>query len=460
MHKVTFDFGVALSEEHHVELLVADVSLARALFEGVPAARLLSRVQLARDESDQAAWDAWLARTISGGEDLERLQRAIARHARQALDEGPIEAENTTVAALLFGFFSNESDDASLAETFGRKIRGPREHLVRACAFYDGRLATGGDVRVPMLEACIRLATVASAGPWSHDRMLDAASQVAATELGIQWKAAEQCLFPVDFHAGPEHARMVRLDRTSLDPLVARDPRELAGAIARAERSPSGPDSPRSRVRLDTFLADLSSLLQHRGALVLAVPVIDPEVDPPVPSSPPSDRPSNIPLDWSQPSLAESIAESIEAGQTSLARLRNLVGRGGEPALDAIGAEMLRATHHPVANVMFAEILARSGRPRDVIRLVTHFAIASDPPVAARALSVCSAPELPSVLRAWLEAMLPTDGAVAPIGPDPHTSSAARLTACVASLEPYPHLYQAVKTLLLRVSDRPPPRAE
>jgi len=461
MHKATVDFGVSLMPEHQVELLVADLSLARALFEGVPAARLLSRVQLARDASNQAAWDEWLARvTAHQTDDLERLRRAIARHARQALDEGPIDAENATVAALVFGFFCNESDDASLAEA---GLTPHEKALVRSCSFYDGRLGGTGDVRVPMLEACIRIATLASAGPWAHERLMDAVTQLATSEIGILWPAAEQRLFPIDFQVAPEHARMTRIDRASLDALVARDPRELASVIARAERSRSLPTPlaslppSRPRVRLDTFLADLSDLLSHPGALVLAVALVDPEVDAAVPSKPPSDRPSNIPLDWSQPDLAENIAESIENGQTSFARLRNLVGRGGEPALDAIGAEMLRTSSHAAANAMFAEVLARAGRPRDVIRLVTHFAIASDPPIAARALSTCNAPELPSVLRAWLEAMLPTDGADAQLGPDPHTSSAARLTACVASLEPYPHLYEAVRPLLLRVSERPPP---
>ena len=116
----------------------------------------------------------------------------------------------------------------------------------------------------------------------------------------------------------------------------------------------------------------------------------------------------------------------------TLAKLRALASRGGEPALDVLGAEMLRAPLHPTASAAFAEILARSARPRDIIRLVTYFAIAPDAPIAARALSECDAPELPSVLKAWLEAMLPADGAAAPFGEDPHTSSAARVTACVA----------------------------
>ena len=87
------------------------------------------------------------------------------------------------------------------------------------------------------------------------------------------------------------------------------------------------------------------------------------------------------------------------------------------------------------------------------------FAVAPDPALAARALASSPAPELPTVLRAWLEAMLPTDGAPAQLGEDPQTSSGARLTACVSSLAPYPHLYRAVRPLLARISDAPPPPA-
>jgi len=74
-----------------------------------------------------------------------------------------------------------------------------------------------------------------------------------------------------------------------------------------------------------------------------------------------------------------------------------VVARGGEPALDALGAEMLRVAAHPFASAAFAEVLAKSGRPRDVIRLVTYFAIGPDPAAGARALASCSAPELPTV---------------------------------------------------------------
>jgi hypothetical protein len=118
---------------------------------------------------------------------------------------------------------------------------------------------------------------------------------------------------------------------------------------------------------------------------------------------------------------------------------------------------MLRVGAHPFASAAFAEILARSGRTRDVVRLVTYFAVAPDPAPAARALSACASPDLPSVLMAWLEAMLPSNGELAPPGADPLTSSAARLTACIAALAPYPHLYRAVRPLLSRVSLSPPP---
>lgn len=452
-----FDLGVVLAPEHRIELIVADLSLAHAFFEGVPAARLLARGLLARGDGTEADGDAQLTRFSPDAEALERLRRAIARHERHALDEGPLPADRATIAALVFGFFSSASADASLAEIFASDPPRPPEAVARACAFYDGRLASPNapgesrDVRVPLFEACVRLATNGACGPWSYERMVDMTRQLASSEIGIHWASAEVRLFPLDIAVAQDDARMTRIDRASLDAFVTRDPRELAAAIARAERS-----RPPSRARLDTFVADLAVLLRSRGALVLALPLPDPEVDEPLPSAPPSDRPSSIPLDWSHDDVAASLADAVERGVTPLSRVRNLVARGGEPALDAIGAEMLKAPLHPFASAVFADILARSGRPRDVIRLVTHFAIAPEPQVAARSLSSCSAPELPSVLRAWLEAMLPSDGGDAPFGDDPQTSSAARLTACVASLQPYPHLYQAVKPLLSRVSEHPP----
>jgi hypothetical protein len=117
---------------------------------------------------------------------------------------------------------------------------------------------------------------------------------------------------------------------------------------------------------------------------------------------------------------------------------------------------MLKFQDHPFASQAFAELLARSGRARDIMRLVTFFAVAPDPAPVAYALSLCSASELPGMLNAWLASMLPVDGSLAPPGEDPETSSAARLSACVAALRPYPHLFSAVKTLLARVSDPPP----
>ena len=474
------DLGVELAPDSSIELLVADLSLARAFFEGVPAARLLARVQLSRasDAAELAAWDALLARLARGeaeaGEEppLDRLRRALARHTRAALDEGPLVADSATIAALVVAVFAaplaqsqsqsggGGGGDASIAETFAASdvtLPAAAQRVARACAAYDGRLSTPVDVRVPLFEACVRLATASAAGPWTYARLMETTQKLAASEIGINWSSAELRLFPVDFRVAADRARMTRIDRTSLDALVARDPRELASAIARVEAKRSSPSfDPRARNHLDTFVADLAQLLKRSGALVLAVTIPDPEVDEAMQPEPPSERPSAIPLDWSAPDVARQVADAFERGQLSLARLRNVVSRGGEPALDAIGAEMLKVALHPQASAAFADALAKSARPRDVIRLVTYFAVTPDPEAAAHALSQCGAPELPSVLRAWLEAMLPADGAAAPFGDDPNTSSGARLTACVASLQPYPHLYQAVRPLLSRVSERPP----
>ena len=464
-----------LHPDQQVELLVANLPLARALFEGVPCARLLARTQLGRHARDLAAWDALLFRLSAGNtEALERVLRAISRHLRAAEDEGPLPADDGTIAALVYALGAS-AGDASLAEIFAqtdaRKLCD--EAVARACAQFDERFSPSqaSNLRVPMFEACVRLTKCGAAGPWAYARVVEAMRQLAATEMGIHWEPREGALLP-RFDDAPEErgATMLVFDRSTLDVLVARDPRELAWIIDRGERahkdpesplSPPGADGRRARWHLDTFLADLATLLKQAGELVLAVKLAEPDAaEIQTVSSIPvsaSERPSSNPVDWSEPTISTTLADSFERGQTTLAKLRSLVGRGGEPALDVIGAEMLRAPLHPSASAAFAEILARSARPRDIIRLVTYFAIAPDAPVAARALSECDAPELPSVLKAWLEAMLPSDGGAAPFGDDPHTSSAARVTACVASLAPYPHLYRAVRPLLARLSGAPPP---
>ena len=101
---------VDLRPEEHVELLVADLSLARAFYAGIPAARLLARMRLATDERDLQAkgskpgslsWDALLHELLNDKDDaaLERVKRAVARHTRAAAAEGPLVGE----AYLAFG---------------------------------------------------------------------------------------------------------------------------------------------------------------------------------------------------------------------------------------------------------------------------------------------------------------------------------------------------------------------
>jgi hypothetical protein len=444
--------------EHQVELLIVDLSRARAFYEGVPSARLLARVQLSR-ASEMASWDALLARLVGDDHDaLERVRRALNAHASAANDEGPLVAPDGVVAALLVAVI-RESGDASLGETFSATRPGKRQdsEATDACALYDERLgASGTDLRIPMFEACVRLATIASAGPWPVVRFVETAQQLADAEVGGSWKREEEArFFPYGIEGGAS-AKMSRIAREPLDELVNRDQRELGSAIGRADRMHGR--TQKKRGQLDKFIGDLSQLLKRSGALVLATTLPDPDADgPSVEQKPTSERPSSIPLDWSLPDIAPQIADQLERGQTTIARVKSMVSRGGEPALDAIGAEMLRVPLHSAASSAFAEILARSGRPRDVIRLVTYFAITPDPDAAARSLNACGAPELPTVLRAWLEAMLPSDGTTPPEGDDPSTSSAARLHACVSSLAPYPHLYAAVRPLLVRVSEAPVP---
>jgi hypothetical protein len=458
------DLAITLRPGDAVELRVVDLSLARAFFEGIPAARLLARMRLASDERDlentpstktsTSSWEALLTRVLGGSPAAaERAKRAIARHARAASDEGPLPPEDGCVAALAFALAVSGDPDASPSEIVGAEPRGDRgePNVARACSAFEPRLGSAqSDRRAILFEACARLATRAIAGPWPAARVREALDDLAGSDLRMKLRPASVALFPLAFDADVQviDRRMTLLERAELDALVAKDPRELAAAIARARRGGAG--------HADALVADLTTLLRRPGELVIAARPPPPEDE----STPlPSVRPSWMPTDWTSYDAIATLADAVERGATTVPRLRGIVARGGEPALDALGAEMLRVAAHPFASAAFADVLAKSGRPRDVIRLVTYFAIAPDPTSAAHALASCVAPELPSVLRAWLEAMLPSDGAQAPHGENPETSSAARLTACVAALAPYPRLYGAVRPLLARVSEAPPPNS-
>jgi hypothetical protein len=460
------DLGIDVRKDDLVELLVADASLARAFYAGIPTARLLARLRLASDQADldapppsrptSSSWDRLLAGLIVGAGDAvsERVRRAIARHARAASDEGPlVHGSEPVIAALVLAVATATDVDTSLAEAFaGGEVA---EALARACGAYDPRLLAP-DRRGPLFEACIRLATVGSVGPWPQARVHDAAARLREGMSVELLRRSSASLLPLDLEPEVQRAarRMTLLERGELDAFVARDPRELATAIARTERG----EQSGARIYLDKLVADLARLLARRGALVLATVPPNLPVEDLAPSRMPSVRPvSWMPSSWATPDAAGILARALEGGTTTLPRVRGVIARGGDPALDAIGAEMLRVAEHPFASAAFAEVLARTGRPRDVMRLVTYFAVAPEPAAAAAALGQCSAPELPGVLNAWLMSMLPNDGALAPPGEDPDTSSAARLSACIAALRPYPHLYVAVRPLLARVTDPPSP---
>jgi hypothetical protein len=438
-----------------VELRVVDPPLARALFHGIPAARLLARVRLASDEQqDGDAWDTHLARLlVRGSAALDRVKRAVARHSRVAFDEGPLQATEATIAVLAWAVASEDGSDQSLSEIAPAAGQPSRcdDAVLAACAAYDERIASSdADKRAPAFEACVRMATRSAIGPMPWEQLRAIAAQLERPPIGVQlFRDGSQSIFPrrVDDEIAYADRRVAPLERAQLDELVSQDPRELGSAVWRTNTAPGGD----AGTQLATFLADLTRLLAQEGQLVAAI----------VPLQPPDEEetgdargapPSWVPTDWSARGAA-ALADALERGATTFPRARTEVVRGGSPALDAIGAEMLHVGAHPFASAGFAEILARSARPRDVIRLVTYFAVAPDPTPAARALSGCSAPELPRVLGAWLEAMLPQDG------DDPGSSSAERVTACIAALKPYPQLYRAVHPLLSRVADAPPPSA-
>ena len=483
---------LVLQPTDSVEWLVADVSLSRAFFEGVPAARLLARTRLASDEKDLAraplgatplmsTWDALLKRLLAKSPAAEdRAKRHVARQTRAASDEGPLDADASTVAALMCALAASQDMDASLAEILASPgaldgaTPGPEPvtldaAVARASGSYDARLARArvtADLRAPLFEACVGLAVRSALGPIPLARVVAADRSLRASEVGIALlRPSNVSLYPRDFELevrGGDDRRMARLERAELDVLLTRDPRELAAIVARVEErtTPRRASEDHGGARgLDTLLADLGKLLAHPGDLLLSVSLGAPLQEEEMAAGGPASVPSWLPTAWSSQVAGEDLAAAFERGAMTLPRLRAAVARGGDAALDAVGAEMLKAAEHPFASAAFAELLARSGRARDVVRLVTYFAVAPDPALAARALASSPAPELPTVLRAWLEAMLPTDGAPAQLGEDPQTSSGARLTACVSSLAPYPHLYRAVRPLLARISDAPPPPA-
>ena len=225
---------------------------------------------------------------------------------------------------------------------------------------------------------------------------------------------------------------MTALDRVALDALVAKDPRQMATTIGRMAQPADEGD------QLATFLADLARLLEHEGSAVAAL--LAPE--PPEAEDALAATPALNLTEWTA-TTAAALANALERGATTFPRVRAAAVRGGTAALDAIGAEMLDVGLHAAASAAFAEILSGSGRPRDVLRLVTYFAIAPDPVPAARALGACAAAELPRVLGAWLDAMLPQDGE------DAEESSAARVSSVHRVAQAVPAALQRRASLAL-----------
>ncbi len=391
-------------DETELELALVDLRVARAVWEGVPTARLLARIRLDRDERDlvdlgdrasgqdlaSSTWDKLMARLLGQSHAAhERVRRAVARHGRAASDEGPLVANDPAIAALVHVLLSaTETDgDSSPAEGVAARI-ALEAAVVRACGRLDDRLAApGADRRAAAFEACLHVATVATGG----------APALAALEACGPALAQAASLYPWgDAEVPVAERRAVLLDR----------------AVALA--SPS-------------LGREVAALGAQQGELVAFVrmeprSMNEPQVVPPS---------SWFPADFGSLEAARRLAGALERGATTAPRARSVILRGGDAALDAIGAVMLDAAAHPFASAVFADILGRASRERDVVRLVSYFAIAPDVATAAHALATSTAPEVPSVLRAWLESILPAD-----------------LSRCVAALAPYPHLHAAVKPLL------------
>jgi len=452
------------SAEDEVELYLVDLGVARALWEGVPTGRLLARVRLHRDERDlidldqrasgldfaDASWDLVLARILGAAPaSLDRVKRAVARHARAAFDEGPLAASDEAIAALVQAQLASADSDASPAE--GAADALPIEEAVRtACVRLDERLGRlGGDRRAAPFEACLELAKRGTSPAWPITAFREALGVVAAVieadlhdsggypaldDLPDIVQAAASPLYPWGDREDvpvPER-RACLLDRPPLERTVLHSDRDLAAVFARAgSRYPGLP--------LAKIVSDVATLLSKHGAPILTV-VREPRSQREPPRLPPA---SWQPIDADAAQTAVTLAAALERGAITLPRARSLLIRGGDVALDAIGKEMLNVAAHPFASAAFAEILAPFARERDVVRLVTYFAIAPDAKTAAHALGACNARELVvTVLRHWLETMLPAE---------PGSDASARIASCVAALEPYPWLSEAMKPVVSRV---------
>lgn len=458
--------------EDEVEVTNVDLGVARALWDGVPVARLLARIRLHRDERDlvdvdlrasgvqldESSWDLIVARLLAAAPvSLDRLKRAVARHTRPASDEGPLAATDAAIAALVHAHLSAIDVDASAAEGAG-EAAAVEEPVALACARIDERLGRTPDAsRAAYFDACLELAKRGASSAWPLDALRTATGALAVlSEASTQDSgafprpdalpdvllASEALFYPWgdDGVVPPADRRACLLDRGALERVLVRPERDVAAAIARAEaRYPGLP--------IAKIAAELRPCVQKHGALVL-VATREPRSQREAPRLPPA---SWAPVDLDSNETAPSIASALERGSLTAPRARSILLRGGDRARDAIGKEMLDVAAHPFASSVFAELLAPFARERDVVRLVAYFAMAPDPSTAARALDLCPAREVvATMLKAWLETMLPADGAMPPVGGDPATSPSARIALCVAALRPYPALYDAVAPLLAR----------
>jgi hypothetical protein len=422
----------AATDDHEIELAIVDLRVARAFWEGVPTGRLLARIRLDRDERDlvdlaerasglelaSSTWDALTARLLADAPAaFERVKRAVARHGRTASDEGPLGATDAAIAALVHVLLSAAEADTDSSPAEGAADRVAVDSVVtRACARLDDRVgASSSDPRAPAFEACLHVAKLGAGMRTS----------LAAVRVLGDGAISAVALYPRgddDVPVADRHALL--LDRAAVD---------ASGGLTR----------------------ELAALAVFHGVLVAFVSR-EPRSIHGGDAVPPS---SWLPADFGSIEAASRLAAALERGAITAPRGRSLILRGGDAALDSIGAVMLDVTAHPFASAVFADILGRASRERDVVRLVSYFAIAPDLSSAAHALAVCTAPEVPTVLRAWLESTLPADGSNAPApepGSDPDASASARLVQCVTALAAYPHLHAAVASLLRRTSERPP----
>ena len=320
-----------------LEFRVVDASLARALYDGIPAARLLARARpIARRRR---------GRDVGVG-------RAPARAARRLLRAGQARDGASRAGRPRRGAAPRPARPRSRC-SHGRsprlrrptrrspRSRPPRarpRRATRACSpsarrtTRAWRTARPTGARPRSRRACAsRRARCSGRSPW--DRVRAIATQLERAEIGVRLLGDAP---GVDLPA--PRRRRDRGERSPHDgarPRAARRARREGSAPAGGDDRPHGPRGRRGRAARDLPRRPRAAPRarrddRRRPARARAARR----------RRRPRRAPALHPAEWTA-STAAALADALERGATTFPRVRAAAVRGGEAALDAIGAEML-----------------------------------------------------------------------------------------------------------------------